>query len=378
LFCCAAGHGRKEIADAVAAQLMELDYSPPFQYGSAPAFELARRVAALTPGTLNRVFFTNSGSESIDTALKIAMAWHTARGEGHRDKYISRERAYHGVNIGGTSLSGLMKNREVFGAVMPGVAHLRHTWLDENRFSRGQPPHGADLAEDLQRFVDMYGGRNIAACFVEPVAGSTGGLVPPVGYLERLREICDAHGILLIFDEVITGFGRLGHPFAADAFGVMPDIMTLAKALTNGVMPMGAVAVSETIYDTINEAAPDGAMEFFHGYTYSGNPASSAAGIAALDIYENENLFGRAADLSKPFLDMLFGLKDLDCISDIRGYGLLGAIDLAPGSGAEMLKKLYAAGLYVKFTGDTALLAPAFIAGQDDIDEIGGILRDVL
>ncbi|MBT6406638.1 MAG: aminotransferase class III-fold pyridoxal phosphate-dependent enzyme [Rhodospirillaceae bacterium] len=378
LFCCAAGHGRKEIADAVAAQLMELDYSPPFQYGSAPAFELARRVAALTPGTLNRVFFTNSGSESIDTALKIAMAWHTARGEGHRDKYISRERAYHGVNIGGTSLSGLMKNREVFGAVMPGVAHLRHTWLDENRFSRGQPPHGADLAEDLQRFVDMYGGRNIAACFVEPVAGSTGCLVPPVGYLERLREICDAHGILLIFDEVITGFGRLGHPFAADAFGVMPDIMTLAKALTNGVMPMGAVAVSETIYDTINEAAPDGAMEFFHGYTYSGNPASSAAGIAALDIYENENLFGRAADLSKPFLDMLFGLKDLDCISDIRGYGLLGAIDLAPGSGAEMLKKLYAAGLYVKFTGDTALLAPAFIAGQDDIDEIGGILRDVL
>lgn len=378
LFCCAAGHGRKEIADAVAKQLMELDYSPPFQYGSKPAFELARRVAALTPDSLNRVFFTNSGSESIDTALKIVMAYHGARGEDHRDKYVSRERGYHGVNIGGTSLSGLMKNREAFGAVMPGVVHLRHTWLEENRYSRGQPTEGAELAEDLQRFAELYGGKNIAACFIEPIAGSTGCLVPPVGYLERLREICDAHGILLVFDEVITGFGRLGKPFAADAFGVTPDIMTLAKALTNGVMPMGAVVVKGDIYDTINDAAPAGTMEFLHGYTYSGNPAASAAALAALDIYETENMFERAADLSGPFLDMLFGLQNLDCVSDVRGYGLLGAFDLPPGSGADMLKKLYSAGLYVKFTGDTALLAPAFIAGQNDIDEIGGILRDVL
>jgi len=378
LFCCAAGHGRKEIADAVAKQLMELDYSPPFQYGSAPAFELARRVAELTPDGLNRVFFTNSGSESIDTALKVSMAYHAARGEGHRDRYVSRERGYHGVNIGGTSLSGLMKNREAFGAVMPGVVHLRHTWLDQNRFSRGQPADGAELAEDLQRFAELYGGGNIAACFIEPVAGSTGCLVPPQGYLERLREICDAHGILLVFDEVICGFGRLGKPFAADAFGVTPDIMTIAKALTNGVLPMGAVVVREDIYETINEAAPDGAMEFLHGYTYSGNPASSAAALAALDIYASENLFERAAGLSGPFLDMLFKLQDLDVVSDVRGYGLLGAFDLPPGSGSDMLKKLYAAGLYVKFTGDTALLAPAFIAEESDLDEIGGILRDVL
>ncbi|MHA1598638.1 MAG: aminotransferase class III-fold pyridoxal phosphate-dependent enzyme, partial [Alphaproteobacteria bacterium] len=249
---------------------------------------------------------------------------------------------------------------------------------EQNRFSRGQPPHGVELADDLQRFVDLYGGRNIAACFIEPIAGSTGVLVPPTGYLERIREICDGNGILLVFDEVICGFGRLGHTFAADAFGVTPDIMALAKALTNGVLPMGAVVVRDEIYDTINDAAPDGAMEFFHGYTYSGNPASSVAALAALDIYETENLFGRAADLAEPFLDMLFGLADLDKVSDVRGYGLLGAFDLPTGSGPEYLKKMYAAGLYAKFTGDTVLLAPAFIAETGDIDEIGGILRDVL
>ncbi|MBT4934141.1 MAG: aspartate aminotransferase family protein [Rhodospirillaceae bacterium] len=383
LFCCAAGHGRQEIADAVAKQLMEIDYSPHFQIGSPPSFELASRVAALTPDEINHVFFTNSGSESIDTALKIAMAYHSARGEGHRSRFISRERAYHGVNIGGTSLSGLMKNREIFGSVMPGIAHMRHTWTPEARFGRGQPEHGAEMAEDLERFAQLLGGRNIAACFVEPVAGSTGCLVPPKGYLERLREICDTHGILLVFDEVITGFGRLGKPFAAQEFGVTPDIMTMAKALTNGVLPMGAVAVRDEIYDTVVDAAPDGAVEFFHGYTYSGNPASCAAGLATLDIYENDGLFDKSAAMSEYFLDMIYDMQDLDKVTDIRGYGMLAGIDIstgeAPGiAGTRAMKKIFASGLHVKFTGDCALVAPPFIAQKSDIDEIGGILRDVL
>jgi beta-alanine--pyruvate transaminase len=383
LFCCAAGHGRQEIADAVAKQLMEIDYSPHFQIGSPPSFELASRVAALTPDEINHVFFTNSGSESIDTALKIAMAYHSARGEGHRSKFISRERAYHGVNIGGTSLSGLMKNREIFGSVMPGIAHMRHTWTPEARFGRGQPEHGAEMAEDLERFAQLLGGCNIAACFVEPVAGSTGCLVPPKGYLERLREICDAHGILLVFDEVITGFGRLGKPFAAQEFGVTPDIMTMAKALTNGVLPMGAVAVRDEIYDTVVDAAPDGAVEFFHGYTYSGNPASCAAGLATLDIYEKDGLFDKSAAMSEYFLDMVYDMQDLDKVTDIRGYGMLAGVDIstgeAPGvAGTRAMKKIFASGLHVKFTGDCALIAPPFIAQKSDIDEIGGILRDVL
>ncbi len=383
LFCCAAGHGRKEIADAVAKQLMEIDYSPHFQIGSPPSFELASRVAALTPDEINHVFFTNSGSESIDTALKIAMAYHSARGEGHRNKFVSRERAYHGVNIGGTSLSGLMKNREIFGSVMPGIVHMRHTWSPDHRFVRGQPTWGAEMAEDLERFAQLLGGRNIAACFVEPIAGSTGCLVPPKGYLERLREICDTHGILLVFDEVICGFGRLGVPFAAQAFGVTPDIMTMAKALTNGVLPMGAVAVRDSIYNTINDGAPDGAVEFFHGYTYSGNPASCAASLATLDIYEKEGLFDKAAGMSDHFLDAIFDLQDLDIVTDIRGYGMLAGIDLAVGAapgvtGTVAMKKLYAAGLHVKLTGDCALVAPPLVSEKSDIDEIGGILRDVL
>jgi len=383
LFCCAAGHGRREIADAVAKQLMEIDYSPHFQIGSPPSFELARRVAQLTPDGINHVFFANSGSEAIDTAIKIAMAYHSARGEGHRSKFVSRERAYHGVNIGGTSLSGLMKNREIFGSVMPGVVHMRHTWSPEHRFLRGQPEHGAELADDLERFAMLLGGRNIAACFVEPIAGSTGCLVPPKGYLERLREICDAHGILLVFDEVICGFGRLGTPFAAQAFGVTPDIMTMAKALTNGVLPMGAVAVKDEIYDTVIDAAPDGAVEFFHGYTYSGNPASCAAGLATLDIYEKEGLFAKAAALSEHFLDAVYDLQDLSVVTDVRGYGMLAGIDLktegSPGvTGTKAMKKLYAAGLHVKLTGDCALVAPPLVATKADIDEIGGILRDVL
>jgi beta-alanine--pyruvate transaminase len=384
LFCCAAGHGRKEIAEAVYHQLMEMEYSPPFNAAHPLGFELARRVAQITPGDLNRIFFVNSGSESVDTAIKVALAYHRARGEGQRTWFISRERAYHGVNIGGTSLSGLMKNRQSFGEVMPHVAHMRHTWLPEKgRFVRGQPEHGAELAEDLQRFVALYGGDNIAACVVEPIAGSTGILVPPKGYLERLREICDANGILLVFDEVICGFGRTGQAFAAQSFGVMPDIMTMAKALTNGAQPMGAVAVSERIYDTITLSAPEHAIEFFHGYTYSGHPAACAAGIAAQEIYEREGLFERGRELAPYFQDAMFDLRDLGVVTDIRAYGLIAGIDLAPDGapgvrGYDATKRLYNAGLHVKFTGDSGIVAPPLIAEKAHVDELAGILREVL
>lgn len=383
LFCVAAGHGRREVADAVGKQLMELDYCAPFQSAHPLAFELAQRVAALTPGDLDYVFFTNSGSEAVDTALKIALAYHRARGQGQRMRFISRERAYHGVNIGGTSLSGLVKNREAFGVGLTGVAHLRHTWLPENRFTKGQPENGAELAEDLQRMVGLYGADTIAACFVEPIAGSTGILVPPKGYLERLREICDAHGILLVFDEVICGFGRTGKAFAAQSFGVTPDMMTMAKALTNGAQPMGAVAVSKNIYDTICGPAPAEAIELFHGYTYSAHPAACAAGLAVLDIYEKEGLFERAADMSEYFLEAVFALSDLPVITDIRGYGLIAGFDVAPAGtpgvrGYEVQKRLFEAGMHIKMTGDAGILAPPLIAEKAHIDEMCAILRDVL
>ncbi len=383
LFNVACGHGRPEIAAAVGKQLQELDYSPHFQLAHPASFELARRVAQLTPGDLDYVFFCNSGSEAVDSAMKMALAYHRARGEGERQRFVSRERAYHGVNLGGTALSGMVRNREAFGALVPGVAHMRHTWLPENRFVRGQPESGAELADDLQRFVELYGATSIAACFVEPIAGSTGVLVPPKGYLERLRAICDRHGIVLVFDEVICGFGRTGKAFAADSFGVTPDIITMAKALTNGAQPMGAVAASAKIYDTIVDAAPAHAVEFFHGYTYSAHPAACAAGLATLDIYEKERLFERAAELSPYFLDAVFGLADLPVVTDIRGYGLLAGIDLAPAAkpgerGYEAAKRLFAAGLHVKFTGDSGIVAPPLIAEKRHIDEICGRLREVL
>lgn len=383
LFCVAAGHGRREIADAVAKQLVELDYAAPFQGGHPKQFEFARRVAALTPGDLDYIFFGNSGSEAVDTALKIALAYHRARGEGQRMRFVSRERAYHGVNIGGTSLSGIVKNRAVFGAGLTGVVHMRHTWLPETRFTKGQPETGAELADDLQRVVTLYGADTIAACFVEPIAGSTGILVPPKGYLERLREICDAHGILLVFDEVICGFGRTGKAFGAHSFGVTPDMMTMAKALTNGAQPMGAVAVSKKIYDTILGAAPEDTIELFHGYTYSGHPAACAAGLATLDIYEKEGLFERAAKMSSYFLDVVFALSDLSVVTDIRGYGMIAGFDLAPADkpgarGYEVQKRLFAAGLHVKTTGDAGIVAPPFIAEKSHIDEMCSILRDVL
>ena len=383
LFCVAAGHGRREIADAVHAQLLECDYSPHFQVASPLSFELASRLARITPEGLNRIFFANSGSEAVETAIKVAQAYHLARGEGQRSRFVSRERAYHGVNIGGVSLSGMIKNRHAFPAVMPGVFHMRHTWLEENRFAMGQPETGAELAEDLQRAVDTLGGDNIAACFVEPIAGSTGVLVPPKGYLERLRQICDKHGILLVFDEVICGFGRTGKAFGADSFGVRPDMMTLAKALTNGAQPMGAVAIDEKIYDTVVNAAPEKSVELFHGYTYSGHPAACAAGIATQDIYQREGLFERAAELTPYFQEAVFDLRDIPVVADIRGYGLLAGVELAPDGvpgvrGYDVTKRLFAAGMHIKFTGDSGIVSPPLVAERAHVDEICDILRTVL
>lgn len=383
LFATAAGHGRREIAEAVHRQLLELDYAPSFLRGHPKAFELARRIAAITPDSIERLFFVNSGSEAVDTAMKICLAYHRARSAGRRTLFVSRERACHGVNLGGTALCGMANNRRPFGGLLAHVAHLRHTWLPQSRFTRGQPECGAELAEDLQRMVDLHGAENIAACFVEPIAGSTGVLVPPKGYLERLREICDQHGILLVFDEVICGFGRTGQAFAAHSFGVTPDLMTLAKAITNGAQPMGAVAVKREIYDAVVCAAPAGAIELPHGYTTSAHPAACAAALATLDIYEQERLFDRAAAMSGYFLDAVFGLCDLPLVTDIRGYGMLAGIDLAPGRtpgkrGYEIQRRLFDAGLHVKATGDALIVAPALIAQQRHIDDICGLLREVL
>ena len=383
LFCSALGHGRREIVDAVHKQLLELDYAPSFNSGHPIAFEAAARVARITPPGLKKIFFGNSGSEAVETAIKIALAYHRVRGEGQRQRFVSRERAYHGVNMGGVSLAGIMRNREAFGAVMPGVVHMRHTWDPNNRFVKGQPDKGAELADDLQRACDLYGGQTIAACIVEPIAGSTGILVPPKGYLERLREICTRNGILLIFDEVICGFGRTGKAFAAQTFDVIPDLMVMAKALTNAVQPMGAVAAKDEIHDAIVNAAPDKTIEFFHGYTYSAHPGACAACIATQDIFVREKTFEKAAALSPYFLDAVFSLRDLPIVSDIRGFGLLAGFDVKPASapglrGYEIMKKLFHAGLHIKFTGDAGCISPALIVEKSQIDEMVGILRDVL
>ncbi len=383
LFCCPAGHGRHEIADAVYEQMKENDYTPHFQLGHPGSFELAERIARILPDPLNHVFFVNSGSESIDTAMKMVLAYHRARGDGQRTRFVSRERAYHGVNLGGVSLAGMVKNRETFTTTIPNVSLLRHTRTEAQSFVRGQPKTDADLADDLTRICETYGGSTIAAVFVEPVAGSTGTLVPPVGYLERLRKICDEHGIVLVFDEVITGFGRMGTAFGADKFGVTPDIITMAKALTNGAIPMGAVGVKDEIYETITNAAPENAIEFFHGYTYSAHPAACAAGIASQKIYEEEGLFERAKKMSDYFLDAVWTLKDHPLIVDIRGIGLLTGIEVksdgVPGRlGTQLQKDMFWSGLHVKFTGDVAILSPAFIVENNQIDEIVDKFRKVL
>ena len=381
LFCNPLGHGRKEITNAVAKQLEQLDYVQPFQQGFGGSFELARRISKHTPGNLNRIFFTICGSTAVETAIKIVIAYHKAKGQGQRFRFVGRERAYHGMNIGATSVGGMVNNVKTFASVlMPGVVHMRHTHLKDHKFVKGQPTTGAEMAEDLERICANFGSENIAACIVEPIAGSTGALVPPKGYLKRLREICDKHGIVLIFDEVITGWGRTGSAFASQEFGVTPDVITMAKATTNGVVPMGAVAVKEEIYDAVMDASPKGAVELFHGYTYSGIPASVAAALAVQDIFEKENIFKKVKEMSPYFLDAIFSLKDISGVDNIRGYGMLAGIDMKlkekPGrAGFECFKACYEAGVNFKATGDCLIIAPQFICEKKHIDEIIEKLR---
>ena len=381
LFCNPLGHGRKEIIDAITNQLNTLDYAQPFQQGFGGSFELATRISKNTPGNLNRIFYTMCGSSAVETAIKISIAYHKSRGQGERFRIVGRERAYHGMHIGGTSVGGMVNNIKTFASVlMPGVVHMRHTHLPEHKFISGQPETGKELANDLERIAANFGAENIAACIVEPIAGSTGTLVPPKGYLERLREICDKHGILLIFDEVITGWGRTGSPFAAQEFGVTPDLITMAKATTNGIVPMGAVACKEEIYDAIMDASPKGAVELFHGYTYSGIPIAVAAALAVQDIFEKEDIFNRVKELSPYFQKGLFSLKDLEAVDNIRGYGMMGGIDMKldkkPGAaGFACFKHCYEAGVNFKATGDCLIIAPPFISEKKHIDEIIDKLR---
>ena len=381
LFCNPLGHGREEIIEAITKQLRTVDYAQPFQQGFGGSFELATRISKHTPGNLNRIFYTICGSTAVETAIKISVAYHKARGEGQRFRFVGRERAYHGMNIGATSVGGMINNVKTFASVlMPGVVHMRHTHLPEHKFVSGQPETGAEIANDLERICTNFGGENIAACIVEPIAGSTGTLVPPKGYLQRLREICDKHGILLIFDEVITGWGRTGSPFGSQEFGVTPDLITMAKATTNGIVPLGAVACKEEIYDAVVDNAPQGVIELFHGYTYSGIPISVAAGLAVQDIFEKEDIFKRAKEMSPYFQEGLMSLKDLDAVENIRGYGMMGGIDIKmdkkPGAaGFTCFKHCYEAGVNFKATGDCLIIAPMFICEKKHIDEIIEKLR---
>ncbi|MBK5928315.1 aspartate aminotransferase family protein [Rhodobaculum claviforme] len=383
LWCCNAGHKRPRIVEAIQTQAAELDYAPAFQMGHPRAFELANRLVDLAPDTMAHAFFVNSGSEAVETALKIAIAYHRARGDGARTRLIGRERGYHGVNFGGISVGGIVNNRKMFGTLLAGVDHLPHTHIPENRWTRGQPEHGAHLADELERIVALHGPETIAACIVEPLAGSTGVLIPPKGYLQRLREICTKHGILLIFDEVITGFGRLGSPFAAQHFDVTPDMITCAKGLTNGVIPMGAVLTSAAIHDAFM-TGPEHLIELFHGYTYSANPIACATAIASLDTYREEGLFERCAELAPYWEEGLHSLRDCPHVIDIRNMGLIGAIELEPIPG-EPTKRAFAAfleaydkGLLIRTTGDIIALSPPLIIEKAQIDELFGTLRGVL
>ena len=381
LFCNPLGHGREEIINAITNQLRKLDYAQPFQQGFGGSFELATKISKHTPGNLNKIFYTICGSTAVETAIKIAVAYHKARGEGQRFRFVGRERAYHGMNIGATSVGGMINNVKTFANVlMPGVLHMRHTHLPEHKFVSGQPETGAEIADDLERICTNFGSENIAACIVEPIAGSTGTLVPPKGYLQRLREICDKHGILLVFDEVITGWGRTGSPFASQEYGVTPDIITMAKATTNGISPLGAVACKDEIYDAVMEGSPKGTIELFHGYTYSGIPVSVAAGLAVQDIFEKDDIFNRAKNLSPYFQEGLMSLKDIDVVDNIRGYGMMGGIDIKmhkkPGAaGFTCFKHCYEAGVNFKATGDCLIIAPMFICEKKHIDEIIDKLR---
>ena len=376
LWCVNAGHGRGPIVEAVQRQVAQMDYAPAFQMGHPAAFEAAARLTAMLPNGLDHAFFTNSGSESVDTALKIAIAYHRVRGEGTRQRLIGRERGYHGVGFGGISVGGIPNNRKFFGSLIPGVDHLPHTHsLEQNANTRGQPEWGAHLADDLENIVALHDASTIAAVIVEPVAGSTGVLVPPKGYLERLREICTKHGILLIFDEVITGFGRLGAGFAADYFGVTPDLMTTAKGLSNGTVPMGAVFASKDIYDAFMDG-PDGAIELFHGYTYSAHPLACAAALATLDIYRDEGLFERAAELAPYWEEAVHSLGDVSKVVDVRNIGLVAGIELvsrdgSPGARAyDIFTGCYENGVLIRTTADIVALSPPLIVSKPQIDEI--------
>ena len=384
LWCVNAGHARPKIVEAIQKQAAELDFAPPFNMAHPLAFELAERLVQITPAGLNKVFYTNSGSEAVETALKMAIAYHRARGEGSRTRLIGRERGYHGVNFGGISVGGIVANRKMFGTLLNGVDHIRHTHdLARNAFSRGVPQHGADLADDLERLVALHDASTIAAVIVEPVAGSTGVLLPPKGYLERLRAICDKHGILLIFDEVITGFGRLGSPFAATHFGVTPDLMTVAKGITNGCVPMGAVFAKQQIHDVFMNG-PEHLIEFFHGYTYSAHPLACAAAIGTLDTYADEDLLTRGAKMAPAFENALHSLKGLPHVIDVRNIGLVGGIELEPMAGSpgkrafDVFLACWERGVLIRTTGDTIALSPPLIIEQKHIDQIVGTIADVL
>ncbi len=384
LWCVNAGHCRAPIVEAIRKTAGELDFAPVFQLGHPLAFELATRLARLMPEGLDRIFFTNSGSESVDTALKIALAYQRARGQGTRTRLIGRERGYHGVGFGGISVGGIVNNRRQFGTLLTGVDHMSHTHnLEHNAFSRGQPKWGAHLADDLERIVALHGAETIAAVIVEPMAGSTGVLIPPVGYLERLREICDRHGVLLIFDEVITAFGRVGGATAAGTFGVKPDMICMAKGLTNAAVPMGAVAVRRSVHDAIVEGAADG-IELFHGYTYSGHPLAAAAAIATLDLYRDEGLFDRATELGRYWEDAVHSLRGKPHVIDVRTIGLVAGIELEPRPGAPtkrgtaLFQKCFDAGLLVRATGDTIALSPPLILETGHIDEMVGRIGELI
>lgn len=383
LWCCNAGHCRPRITAAVQEQIGALDYAPAFQMGHPLAFELANRIVDIAPDGIEHVFYCNSGSEAVDSALKIALAYHRARGDASRTRLIGRERGYHGVGFGGISVGGIVNNRRFFGSLLNGVDHLPHTHLPENQWTRGQPEHGAYLADDLERLVALHGPETIAAVIVEPMAGSTGVLMPPKGYLQRLREITQKHGILLIFDEVITGFGRLGSPFAAQHFNVVPDMITCAKGLTNGVIPMGAVLTSAGIHDAFMQG-PEHVIELFHGYTYSGNPVACAAGLATLDTYAEDGLLTRAADLEGYWETALHGLRDHPNVIDIRNMGLIGAVELAPIDGApgkrafDAFVRAFEAGILIRVTGDIIALSPPLIISTEQIDHLIGTLGEVL
>lgn len=386
LWCVNAGHCRPRIVQAIQRQAQTLDYSPLFQMGHPGEFRAAGLISDLAPEGLDRVFFANSGSEAVDTALKIVLAYHRARGEGHRTVLIGRERGYHGVGFGGISVGGIPANRKVFGSLLPRVDHLPHTHnLERNAFSRGQPQWGAHLADELEtRLIALHDASNIAAVIVEPVAGSTGVLVPPRGYLERLRGICDKYGLLLIFDEVITGFGRTGRAFAAETFGVVPDLITFAKGVTNATVPLAGVIARRDIYDTIVNQAPPDTVELFHGYTYSGHPLATAAAEATLALYHEEGLFERARKIAPHFESALHSLKGLPHVVDVRNFGLMGAIELEPipgkpgARGFPTFLQCLGKGILVRVTGDILALSPPLIISESQIDELAGTIGAVL